>query len=194
LIETFYNSKENKKMKKIISIILIGMITLVNAQIIIGDAVGTASVKTSVLLEFAAGQNKGLILPYVRTLPTSPVGGTIILDASTATATRVKYYNDSAWIDLSGQDANVTSALVDQPTAVQSPELSSAKAIIGANSSSTDGVLVLESTTKAMILPVVADVLNIPSPSPGMMVYVNKTGAKRLAVYNGSKWSFWSNP
>ena len=66
-----------------------------------------------------------------------------------------------------------------------------AKAIIGAQTSVADGVLVLESNTKAMILPTVLDVQLIPSPSPGMMVYVNKAGAKRLAVYNGRKWSFW---
>lgn len=179
-------------MKKIISILCLVLTVLANAQVIIGDAVGSATVKTSVLLEFAAGQNKGLILPYVRTLPTSPEGGTIVLDASTATNARVKYYNDSAWIDLSGQDADVTPALADQPTAVQSPESSSAKAIIGADSSSADGVLVLQSTSKALVLPIVEDILNIPSPSPGMMVYINKIGAKRLAIYNGNKWSFWS--
>lgn len=54
-----------------------------------------------------------------------------------------------------------------------------------------DGVLVLESKTKAMVLPTVDDVNSIPSPSPGMMVFVNKTGAKRLAVFNGTVWSFW---
>ena len=54
-----------------------------------------------------------------------------------------------------------------------------------------DGVLVLESATQAMLLPIVSDVNNIPNPSPGMMVFVNKAGAKRLAVYNGAKWSFW---
>lgn len=181
-------------MKKILTIIFIEMMALTNAQVIIGDAVGTATLKTSVLLEFAGGQNKGLILPYVRTLPSSPEGGTIILDATTSTTARVKYYNDSAWIDLSGQDADVTTALANQPTALQAPELSSAKAIMGSDSSSADGVLILQSTEKAMVLPIVADVLNIPSPSPGMMVYVNKSGAKRLAVYNGSKWSFWSKP
>ncbi|MGS0749088.1 hypothetical protein [Halpernia sp. GG3] len=49
----------------------------------------------------------------------------------------------------------------------------------------------LESSNLAMVLPTVSDVANIPSPSPGMMVYVNKTGAKRSAVYNGSNWSFF---
>ena len=179
-----------KKMKKIIATIFLGSMAFANAQVIIGDAVGTAPVKTSVLLEFALGQNKGLILPYVRTMPATPTEGTILLDASTATTARVKYYNGS-WVDLSGQDGNVTTALAQQPTAIQAPETTVSKVIIGAATSSADGVLVLESTTKAMVLPIVSDVNNIPSPSAGMMVYVNKPGAKRLAVYNGSKWSFW---
>ena len=177
-------------MKKIIATIFLGSIAFANAQVIIGDAVGTAAVKTSVLLEFAANQNKGIIVPYVRTMPTTPTEGTILLDASSPTAARVKYYNGS-WVDLSGQDGNVTTALAQQPTAIQAPETTVSKAIIGAATSSADGVLVLESTTKAMVLPIVADVQLIPSPSPGMIVYVNKAGAKRLAVYNGSKWSFW---
>ena len=42
-----------------------------------------------------------------------------------------------------------------------------------------------------MVLPIVNSIDNIVNPSPGMMVYVNKAGAKRLAVFNGSKWSFW---
>ena len=180
-------------MKNIFTIILLAAITGVNAQVIIGDAVGTATNKTSVLLEFGvnlATQNKGIIVPYITTPVTGSalVGGAIILDARIPGTARMKYYNDSAWIDLSGQDANVTADLAVQPTGVTE---SSSKAIIGARSSSADGVLVLESTTKAMVLPTVLDVQNIPSPSPGMMVYVNKTGAKRLAVYNGSKWSFW---
>jgi hypothetical protein len=51
--------------------------------------------------------------------------------------------------------------------------------------------LVLESPNKAMVLPMVLDTNNIPDPAPGMMVYVNKTGAKRLAVFNGNKWTYW---
>ena len=175
-------------MKKIIATIFLTMMFSANAQVIIGDAVGTAPVKTSVLLEFALGQNKGLILPYVRTMPATPTEGTILLDASTATTARVKYYNGT-WQDLSGQDANITTVLSTQPAGIT--EATTSKAIIGAATSAADGVLVLESTTKAMVLPIVEDVQNIPSPSPGMMVYINKTGAKRLAVYNGSKWSFW---
>ena len=188
-------------MKNIFTIILLASITGFSAQVIVGDAVGTVAPanKGSVLLEFALG-NKGIIVPYVRTLPaTLPTRteGTILLDASNPTKARMKFYNantnplSNGWFDLSGQDGNVTSALADQPTVVQAPEIATSKAIIGSTSSAADGVLVLESTTKAMVLPQVMDVQLIPSPSPGMMVYVNKTGAKRLAVFNGAKWSFW---
>ena len=189
-------------MKNILTLLLLTVLSLANAQVIIGDQIGTAGVKTSVLLEFAhiPGQNKGIIVPYVRVLPTTlptRVEGTIVLDASSPAAARMKFYNantvplSNGWFDLSGQDGNVTSALADQPTVVQAPEIATSKAIIGSTSSAADGVLVLESTTKAMVLPQVMDVQLIPSPSPGMMVYVNKTGAKRLAVFNGAKWSFW---
>lgn len=179
-------------MKNIFAIAFITLMPMANAQVIIGDQVGTAPAaqKASVLLEFAAGQNKGIILPYLRTLPASPTEGTIALDATSATAARVKYYNGT-WIDLSGQDGNVTAALSSQLTVAQAPELTGSKSIIGARTSAADGVLVLESTTKAMILPTVGDVQNILSPSPGMMVYVNKSGAKRLAVFNGTRWSYW---
>ncbi len=177
-------------MKKNIISSLILFSVQVFSQVIIGDNVGTATTKTSVLLEFAVG-NKGIILPYVKTLPSPTVAtqGTILLDVVVPTAARVRFSNGTSWIDLSGQDGDVSSALAIQPSVVES---NNAKVIIGANSSDADGVLVLESATKAMLLPTVADVNNIPSPSPGMMVYLNKAGAKRLAVYNGARWSFWA--
>lgn len=192
-------------MKKIVLTILVATVCIADAQVIIGDEVGTAANKTSVLLEFAAGQNKGIIVPYVRTLPTGNalVGGSIILDARIPSAAKMRYYNavTTTWVDLSGAAASgdLTSLMnTSQPTEAQAPELTNSKAIIGAASSSADGVLVLESNTKAMVLPIVGLIddagimrVNVPNPSPGMMVYVNTTGAKRLAVYNGAKWSFW---
>lgn len=179
-------------MKKLYILFLLGVLSSTSAQVIIGDQTGSvaADKKVSVLLEFAAGQKKGIILPYVRILPVNPAEGTILLDASGATSARVKYFNGT-WIDLSGQDADVRTALSIQPTGAEVPEGAGAKTIIGARTSAADGVLVLESATKALVLPSVSDVQEISAPSPGMMVYVNKAGAKRLAIYNGSKWSFW---
>lgn len=181
-----------KIMKRLYTTVLLAVLYFPSAQVIIGDQTGTAPAgqKGSVLLEFAAGQNKGLVLPYLRVLPAAAAEGTIILDASVSSAARVKYYNGS-WFDLSGQDGDISSALSAQPTAGQAPEDPGAKTIIGARSSAADGILVLESADKAMVLPVVSDVQNISNPSPGMMVYVNREDAKRLAVFNGNKWSFW---
>lgn len=187
-------------MKKTISTLFLAIVFSANAQVIIGDAIGTAAVKTSVLLEFAAGQNKGIILPYVRTISAAPSEGTILLDARTASASRVKYYAGTVkgWVDLSGQDANLNNPIILASFATEQPntvtENATAKAIIGSQTSSADGVLVLESTTKAMVLPTVTDVQLILKPSPGMMVYVTgvtPTFKKRLAVFNGAKWSFW---
>lgn len=174
-------------MKKIIYTGLILAGTFINAQVIFGGDTGSASDVTSVLVDFATTESKGIVLPYVSAIPTTPTQGTIILDTSDATAARVKYYNGE-WKDLSGQDADVSTEVALQ---TNETEASDAKVVMGATDSSVDGILVLESTTKAMVLPQVEDVQEIVNPAPGMMVYVNKTGAKRLAVFNGSKWSYW---
>lgn len=159
------------------------------SQMIIGDEDGSATNKTSVLLDFAVGQNKGIILPAVTELPVGSglAEGTILLDASDSTKAKVAYYN-GGWFDLSsGNEADISDFIESQPN---SEEVSKG-VIIGAESSSADGVLILESTDKAMILPMVESTDDIINPSPGMMVYINYTGAKRLAVFNGSKWTFW---
>lgn len=178
-------------MKTIYLALLMFASSLGYSQIIIGDNVGTATDKTSVLLEFAMGQNKGIILPYVRTLPTTNlVAGTIVLDATDPTQAKVKMYDGTAWVDLSsGVGANITTYLASQPSTTTADP--NAKVIIGSNTTSADGVLVLESSTKAMVLPMVGDTASIPEPAPGMMVYVNKPGFKRLAVYNGAVWTYW---
>ncbi len=179
---------------------LLTLSTLSYAQVIIGDAVGTAASdkKSAVLLEFANTGDKGIILPYVTTLPASPTPGTLLLDVSTPANARVKYYNGS-WIDLSGDGAIInspgapldTAGVINGVLVNQPQQTETGKSIIGSATSAADGVLVLESDTKAMVLPIVASTDAVPSPSPGMMVYVNKSGEKHLAVFNGSKWTFW---
>lgn len=180
-------------MKKLIYIAAIVFAGAVSGQVIIGDAVGTAGTKTSVLLEFAANQNKGLILPYVRTLPSGAAltEGTIVLNATDGTRAKVQYYNGSTdWVDLSsGNEANISGILSSQPAGIS--ENAAAKTIIGAPSSTADGVLVLESATQAMVLPTVADTNDVINPAPGLMVYINKPDAKRLAVFNGAVWTYW---
>lgn len=177
------------KTGKILILALLGFSASAFSQVIMGDAAGTATNKSSVLLEFANTNNKGIIVPYVRTLPTSPTQGTILLDAVNPAQARIRYYNGTSWTDLSGQNGNITSVMATQTSTAESV---SDKVIIGATTTTANGAVVLESANRAMVLPIVTDVNNIPSPSPGMMVYVNKSGAKRLAVFNGERWSFWA--
>ena len=203
-----FNPQQLKEMKKIITSICLGMVAMGSAQVIIGGTSGTATNQTSVLLDFKPGENKGIILPYVRTMASTPTTsvepGTILVDASTATSSAVKYYapgntlaDANGWVDLSsGNKANLTSPtdyMAKQPTAAQVTEQTGARAIIGAETSTAKGgVLVLESTTKAMVLPQVASTDDVINPAPGMMVYVNGATNKRLAVFNGAKWTFWA--
>ena len=177
-------------MKKIISLIVILIFkSSIFAQVIFGDAVGTAADKTSVLMEFSASGDRGIILPYVsdKTAITTP--GSLIFDVSTPTAAKAKYYTGTTWVDLSVQPANATSYLGIQPL---SREKTTAKVIIGAATSAADGVLVLESTNKAMVLPIASTYQNIVNPAPGTMAMLNSGGIKVLAVYNGEQWSFWN--
>lgn len=189
------------KMKKII----IGIAALFSiqafAQVVINADAATALTgpsSTSVLLEFGKDNNKGIILPYVESLPTGAVAGTFIFDVTSNTEYKVKIKDAaSGWIDFStrsGYTTNVAAAVLD-PQAPPVTEATAAKTIIGSATSPADGILVLESTNKAMVLPKVTDVQNIPSPSPGMMVFVTGTqtdgSGERFAVYNGKFWSFW---
>ncbi|GGF01437.1 hypothetical protein SAMN05443634_103234 [Chishuiella changwenlii] len=182
-------------MKNIITLIFITIASNTNAQVIIGDDdTGSAISKNSVLLDFATGQNKGIILPYVRTLPTNPTEGTLLLDATNPEKAHVKYFNGE-WISLSGDaDSNISDALANQPLPEDIKETSISKTIFGGETTTEDGVLVLESQTRLLVLPTVNDVQDIVNPSPGMIVYVNKANAKRLAVFNGSKWAYWKKP
>lgn len=171
------------------------------SQVIVGDEAGSnpnpsdTGFHSSALLDFhSARDNSGIILPYVRVLPQTTDGlveGTLILDATNPAQAAVKYYNGS-WVDLSSNNrADVTAEMDDQPLLGQVIEDPDAQMIIGDENTTASGVLVLEANDKAMILPMVSDTDKIVNPSPGMMVYLNKSGAKRLAVFNGNKWTFW---
>lgn len=191
-------------MKKIFLSTMLLFSVMAYSQVIISDQTGTATDKTSVLLDFANTGDRGIILPYNRTLPTGTglEGGTIILDATNAAKAKVKVYapgNANAdtdnWLDLSsGNEANINTQLSIQPLSTGPNavvEDTAAKAIIGSPTTTAKGVLILESTNKAMVLPQVATTDAVINPAPGMMVYVNKAGFERLAVFNGAKWTYW---
>lgn len=166
-------------MNKIISVICILVMVLGKSQVTVGKG---ATTNSSVSLEFGNDLNRGIVLPYVENKTLISQNGTLIFDT---TDKKVKYLKNGSWSDLSVD----TTGVVDLSTQNTKSEQTKARVIIGA-SSGADGILVLEDTTKAMILPKVASPhLTIIKPASGMMVY--DTSARQLAVYNGSVWTFW---
>lgn len=155
-------------------------------------AIGKENVSSpSVSLDFGSG-NRGIVLPWVTSegSVTGVVNGTLVYDLFDK---KVKVKYASGWKDLTvitngtTVQGGVDGALIQDNSVAEN---TSAKTAIGTTLTSTPGILVLEDTNKAMVLPTVASPhLNIMNPAPGMMVYDNFN--KVLAVYNGTVWSFW---
>lgn len=171
-------------------IILLGISTFLISQKTKGQiAIGKDHVTNeSALIEFGPG-NKGILLSSVASAP-GAVGGTFVFN-TTQKAVEVwegkNSNNTGGWTLLTDLNqgfehifSNAGSDVIPDPTGV----------IIGSNTSIKPGALVLESTTKAMILPQVANPqLTIKGAIAGTMVY--DTAADMLAVYDGAKWSYW---
>jgi hypothetical protein len=173
----------DKNMKNIRNISIAAALIVFNsslAQIAIGKQTVDGS---STVLDFdnVSGNTKGLILPATAGLPTgSLVNGTLIFDTAD---NKVKVYENDTWKSLS--DAGNSSAVI-----VNNSAESGKGVIMGEASSTADGVLVLESQDKAMILPkVAAPHLNVKNPYPGMICY--DTTSKTLAIFDGSVWNYW---
>lgn len=154
-------------------------------------AIGKASVSntTSISLEFGNTAAKGLLLPWVtnETAVAGAVPGTMIYDLNDK---KVKYYkydeskSSNVWFDLSVDG----SGAADDSLQVPLEEKAGAKVTIGAPTA-TPGILVLEDTNKAMVLPLVDKYSSVLNPSPGMMVY--DLANNMLCLFNGKVWSFW---
>ena len=148
-------------------------------------AIEKTTVDGSGILDFPLLTTKGIILPNVTnsSLMTPVTRGTLVYDNTTKNA---QYY-DGAWKTL-----NILSAADNASTPLPGSDLPNTKVgvIIGKQSTTAEGVLVLESDTKALILPKVeSPVANIKSPVAGTMVY--DPTKKIMAIYNGKDWSFW---
>ncbi|WP_267740194.1 hypothetical protein [Myroides injenensis] len=139
-----------------------------------------------VLLDFKQDDNRGIILSWVTGQDdvSNPSGGTLIYDSSDK---KVKYFRSGVfnkWEDLSihgGEvDLSIQEGIEDKGDFT----------IIGNQSSTSTGVLILESKSKAMVLPKMnSPHLNIKSPVAGTIAY-DKT-SKMLCVFNGIEWAFW---
>lgn len=198
-------------MKKYIITISLMVSSFALAQTItIGENLATNAATTNnpyVLLQFTTGLKKGIILPAVDskdTMVSGTVPGTFIFDTSDnkvklAVSSSVDTPTVSDWLDFTANPTTSPAVNIYKETLT---EKTTAKAIIGKDTSSAEGVLVLEPKDpnvlpQTLLLPVVDKFDDIADPSPGMMVYIKGTGTanadakKRLAVFNGTYWTFW---
>jgi hypothetical protein len=179
-------------MKKLIILTILSICYSINMNAQTANEKRTVSSPSS-LLDFAAGTTKGIILPAVEIMPVSPANGTFLFDK---TSQIVKMYQNGAWVNLSGVGSNA--AIVPYSGTVDNGK----QTIIGSRTTkivdglgnyvdgAVDGVVVLESPNKALVLPHVANPqLTVKSPYPGMMCY--DTVSKSLAVFDGKLWNFW---
>lgn len=167
-----------------------GFLAQISAQVIIsGESTSNTGnfLSTSVLLQFSNNTNKGLILPWTNGDVTDPLNGTIIFNT---VSKKVKVYVNNSWLDYSNEASTNNAIDTSLQTDPKYPDNSSAGVVIGSNASTNPrGILVLESSDKAMVLPKVPNPhLNIVNPAPGMIVF--DTVKELLCIYNGTQWSF----
>ena len=166
-------------MKNIIIALFIS--NLLSAQV----AIEKTNVDGSGILDFPMNTKKGIILPSVtNSLNMTPVTrGTLVYDATTK---NVQYY-DGSWKSL-----NFFGTAGTPRTLLPGNDLPNVKVgvIIGSTTSAAEGVLILESSTKALILPKVENpATTVIGPVAGMMCYDPVKNI--MAIYNGTDWTFW---
>ncbi len=163
-------------MKNLLIILTIFSANLALSQI----AIGKNTVDGSAILDFASGTTNGIILPTAGSLQTPVTNGTFYLDRN---ENKVRMYENNQWVDLS-KTANTSSVFTNSGTDT------GAGVIVGAPISSAKGVLVLESTNQALVLPKIADPeINVKSPYPGMICY--DTTSDSIAIFDGAYWNYW---
>ncbi|UWX61145.1 hypothetical protein N0B40_02465 [Chryseobacterium oranimense] len=169
-----------KHIKSISTILIVFVSSAFNAQVAIGK--DTIEGKDTILdFSNSPDNTKGLILPATKGLPAgSPANGTFIFDTSDD---KVKVYENNGWKALSDTGNSTTIKANDSNE-------NGAGVVIGEKEGSADGVLVLESQDKAMILPKISSPhLSVKDPYPGMICY--DTASKTFAVFDGTVWNFW---
>lgn len=171
------------KMKKILYTSLFStlLFTNVNAQLIIADEKNYPStlITESTLVQFEEAQTKGIILPANDFVPRNPTNGTFVFDMSDI---KVKMYENGQWINMTDRGS--------YPTMYNDYDIGEG-ITIGAESSSAEGVLVLESPDKALVLPRVQDISkDVKSPYPGMICY--DMASKTVAIFDGIQWNYWN--
>ena len=172
-------------MKKYLNLSIFLLITSANAQISFGKETINGN---STILDFNDDINnvKGIILPSITNTNSVKRGATnengiLFFDKEER---KIKAYENDTWRSLSktgnSVDLLTPTNAIDQGKGI----------IIGSETTTAEGVLILESENMAMILPKIENPnLKVSQPYPGMICY--DTNSKSLAVYNGVEWTYW---
>ncbi|WDF46038.1 hypothetical protein PQ459_14150 [Chryseobacterium sp. KACC 21268] len=140
------------------------------------------------MIEFS-NENKGIIIPQIAT-PNASSGGTFVYNSSERSVEvwEGRTNNDAGgWVSLT---KNGTPGVNHTFTNLGSDVNTNTGAVIGAANSSKIGILVLESTTRALVLPNVANPqLNMRGTIAGTLVYDSISNT--FAIYDGVNWSYW---
>lgn len=167
----------NNKTKFFITSLIVFSLGSIQAQQIIGKKI----LSGSGLVDFEADSQKVIILPLVDTLPTSPSFGTLLAFKRDSS---VYMRNDSAWVKFGNRGKIPTTFLLNSGIE------RNLGVLMGAKTTSASGVLVLESTNRALILPKNNNPhSNIVQPRIGSICYDKVR--KALAIYNGDRWVYW---
>lgn len=168
-------------MKKLILALLFCISIQSKAQLIIGKQIANGSG----IVDFALNLKGGIILPRVTELPIQSAAssnGTILVNATDLNSIRVQVRQNDEWVDLTDPKVLPYTDMNYSPDTGEST-------IIGSISSSVSGVLVLETTKGALILPKVSNINEYNNAVIGTLFYDLAT--KSLAVYDGTRWILW---
>lgn len=132
------------------------------------------------ILEFGSEARGIRLTPVADATTLTATGGTIVFDGATGS---FRYYDGTSWSTaIAGGTTGGAPAAADSTTQ---------GVLIGTNSSSAQGVLILGADTgetKALVLPNInLTEARIPNPAVGLMVYDTASGTVR--VFNGNSWT-----
>lgn len=160
------------------------------AQVVIGET--NTLINNKAILSFTT-RNSGIILPIVdNNTSITHTPGTLLYNLAER---QVQMLTDTGWLSLTGGAVTPeVDILAGNPNYSSYTENATDQGmIIGAESSTSKGLLILESDDKTLILPRVdLPYEKIYNPHPGTMVYGEKDGKTYLYIFNGKEWSIWT--
>src|SRR5690606_4807104 len=169
-----------KIIKKIIVVAILLIGCYIQAQIVITNEANPKPTNNSVLLEFGNNEAKGIVLPTVDEAPNA-VSGTFVVNS---TEKAVQFFDGNDWVNLTEEGEVVANNYIN------AGENLGQGVVLGAETTTKPGVLVLESTTQALVLPKVSKPQeNMASSIAATIDYDGESDT--LAIYDGKNWSYW---